>query len=64
MHINHLPHSFKVTCDLKIHFLAGGVVMFTRSLIRLKRQGVRVNVLCPEVLRNCITECKYLSFAL
>ncbi|ERM97142.1 hypothetical protein AMTR_s00126p00099760 [Amborella trichopoda] len=26
----------------------GGVVMFTRSLIPYKRQGIRVNVLCPE----------------
>ncbi|PON69113.1 Polyketide synthase, enoylreductase domain containing protein [Parasponia andersonii] len=26
----------------------GGVVMFTRSLVPLKRQGIRVNVLCPE----------------
>jgi hypothetical protein len=29
----------------------GGVVMFTRSLAPLKRHGIRVNVLCPEVLR-------------
>jgi hypothetical protein len=33
-------------------FLAGGVVMFTRSLTPLKRHGVRVNVLCPEVLNE------------
>jgi NAD(P)-dependent dehydrogenase (short-subunit alcohol dehydrogenase family) len=33
-------------------FLAGGVVMFTRSLAPLKRHGVRVNVLCPEVLNE------------
>ncbi|KNA09308.1 hypothetical protein SOVF_154810, partial [Spinacia oleracea] len=26
-----------------------GVVMFTRSLLPYKRQGIRVNVLCPEV---------------
>ena len=29
--------------------LSGGVVMFTRSLAPLKRQGIRINVLCPEV---------------
>lgn len=28
---------------------AGGVVMFSRSLRLYKRQGIRVNVLCPEV---------------
>eukprot|EP01018_Ginkgo_biloba_P036615 Gb_28193 [translate_table: standard] len=27
----------------------GGVVMFSRSLTRYKRKGIRVNVLCPEV---------------
>ncbi|KAG2241540.1 hypothetical protein Bca52824_096476, partial [Brassica carinata] len=26
----------------------GGVVLFTRSLAHLKRQGIRINVLCPE----------------
>ncbi|XP_057966524.1 uncharacterized protein LOC131156677 [Malania oleifera] len=26
----------------------GGVVMFTRSLVPFKREGIRVNVLCPE----------------
>ncbi|KAH7517970.1 hypothetical protein FEM48_Zijuj09G0120800 [Ziziphus jujuba var. spinosa] len=26
----------------------GGVVMFTRSLVRYKHQGIRINVLCPE----------------
>jgi hypothetical protein len=26
----------------------GGVVMFTRSLVPYKRQGIRINVLCPE----------------
>ncbi|KAK9096901.1 hypothetical protein Sjap_022398 [Stephania japonica] len=26
-----------------------GVVMFTRSLVPYKRQGIRVNVLCPEI---------------
>jgi len=34
----------------------GGVVMFTRSLIRLKRQGVRVNVLCPEFVQTNMGE--------
>lgn len=32
-----------------IFVFAGGVVMFTRSLAFLKRRGIRVNVLCPEV---------------
>ncbi|GAA0169046.1 oxidoreductase [Lithospermum erythrorhizon] len=27
----------------------GGVVLFTRSLAPYKRQGIRINVLCPEV---------------
>ncbi|KAF5727247.1 zinc-binding alcohol dehydrogenase domain-containing protein 2 [Tripterygium wilfordii] len=26
----------------------GGVVLFTRSLVPYKRQGIRINVLCPE----------------
>ncbi|KAJ8766623.1 hypothetical protein K2173_001143 [Erythroxylum novogranatense] len=30
----------------------GGVVMFTRSLTLLKRQGIRVNVLCPEFVET------------
>lgn len=30
-------------------FPTGGVVMFSRSLVPYKRQGIRVNVLCPEV---------------
>ncbi|KAL4196913.1 hypothetical protein AMTRI_Chr04g185470 [Amborella trichopoda] len=30
------------------HLAVSGVVMFTRSLIPYKRQGIRVNVLCPE----------------
>jgi len=28
---------------------AGGVVMFSRALRLYKREGIRVNVLCPEV---------------
>ncbi|KAJ6835416.1 prostaglandin reductase-3 [Iris pallida] len=28
----------------------GGVVLFTRSLAPLKREGIRVNVLCPEFI--------------
>ncbi|XP_047325265.1 prostaglandin reductase-3-like [Impatiens glandulifera] len=30
----------------------GGVVMFTRSLTLLKREGIRANVLCPEFVQT------------
>ncbi|KAJ4962191.1 hypothetical protein NE237_022130 [Protea cynaroides] len=30
----------------------GGVVLFTRSLVPYKRQGIRVNVLCPEFVET------------
>ncbi|GAB2222511.1 hypothetical protein Droror1_Dr00016627 [Drosera rotundifolia] len=30
----------------------GGVVLFTRSLLQYKRQGIRVNVLCPEFVET------------
>ncbi|KAF3521899.1 hypothetical protein F2Q69_00046603 [Brassica cretica] len=30
----------------------GGVVLFTRSLAYFKRQGIRINVLCPEHMIN------------
>ncbi|XP_047325266.1 prostaglandin reductase-3-like [Impatiens glandulifera] len=30
----------------------GGVVMFTRSLVLLKRHGIRANVLCPEFVQT------------
>ncbi|KAF3636542.1 prostaglandin reductase-3 [Capsicum chacoense] len=30
----------------------GGVVMFTRSLAPFKRQGIRINVLCPEFVQT------------
>lgn len=40
--------------SLKWGKIIGGVIMFTRSLAPYKRQGIRVNVLCPEV--------KYLNF--
>ncbi|PIA46337.1 hypothetical protein AQUCO_01500098v1 [Aquilegia coerulea] len=30
----------------------GGVVLFTRSLVPYKRQGIRVNVLCPEFVQT------------
>uniref|UniRef100_A0A2P2LRZ0 Uncharacterized protein MANES_10G065700 n=1 Tax=Rhizophora mucronata TaxID=61149 RepID=A0A2P2LRZ0_RHIMU len=30
----------------------GGVVMFTRSLALYRRQGIRVNVLCPEFVKT------------
>ncbi|XP_074587154.1 uncharacterized protein LOC141843041 [Curcuma longa] len=30
----------------------GGVVLFTRSLAPLKREGIRVNVLCPEFVQS------------
>ncbi|GLU09294.1 hypothetical protein SLE2022_261600 [Rubroshorea leprosula] len=32
-----------------------GVVLFTRSLAAYKRQGIRVNVLCPEFVRTEMT---------
>ncbi|CAN6466691.1 unnamed protein product [Victoria cruziana] len=34
----------------------GGVVMFSRSLVPYKRQGIRVNVLCPEFVRTELGE--------
>ncbi|KAL6211669.1 hypothetical protein ACLB2K_016892 [Fragaria x ananassa] len=30
----------------------GGVVLFTRSLVTYKRQGIRINVLCPEFVET------------
>ncbi|PRQ23047.1 putative 15-hydroxyprostaglandin dehydrogenase (NAD(+)) [Rosa chinensis] len=30
----------------------GGVVLFTRSLVPYKRQGIRINVLCPEFVET------------
>ncbi|KAH0872334.1 hypothetical protein HID58_069696 [Brassica napus] len=30
----------------------GGVVLFTRSLAYFKRQGIRINVLCPEFIQT------------
>ncbi|KAA8536188.1 hypothetical protein F0562_028666 [Nyssa sinensis] len=30
----------------------GGVVLFTRSLVPYKRQGIRINVLCPEFVQT------------
>jgi hypothetical protein len=34
----------------------GGVVMFTRSLAPYKRQGIRINVLCPEFIKTELAE--------
>ncbi|XVF01244.1 hypothetical protein REPUB_Repub04eG0071300 [Reevesia pubescens] len=34
----------------------GGVVMFTRSLVPYKHQGIRVNVLCPEFVQTDMAE--------
>ncbi|OMO63203.1 Alcohol dehydrogenase superfamily, zinc-type [Corchorus olitorius] len=34
----------------------GGVVMFTRSLVPYKRQGIRINVLCPEFVQTDMGE--------
>ncbi|KAJ8530076.1 hypothetical protein K7X08_036911 [Anisodus acutangulus] len=34
----------------------GGVVMFTRSLAPFKRQGIRINVLCPEFVQTDLAE--------
>lgn len=42
---------------------AGGVVMFTRSLRLYKRQGIRINVLCPEV-KNVFEEWMFLVILL
>lgn len=33
----------------------GGVVLFTRSLVPYKRQGIRINVLCPEFVETELT---------
>lgn len=52
-HISSLFHYTKLL-PLKWGKIIGGVVMFTRSLALYKRQGIRINVLCPEV--------KYLNF--
>ncbi|KAF9675918.1 hypothetical protein SADUNF_Sadunf09G0083700 [Salix dunnii] len=30
----------------------GGVVMFTRSLVPYKHRGIRINVLCPEIVKT------------
>ncbi|XP_062022887.1 uncharacterized protein LOC133739170 [Rosa rugosa] len=30
----------------------GGVILFTRSLVSYKRQGIRINVLCPEFVET------------
>ncbi|KAL8097101.1 hypothetical protein AgCh_030270 [Apium graveolens] len=30
----------------------GGVVLFTRSLVPYKKEGIRINVLCPEFVRT------------
>lgn len=38
--------------------------MFTRSLAPLKRHGIRVNVICPEVLIICMRQEKYLALYL
>ncbi|KAG5388029.1 hypothetical protein IGI04_029570 [Brassica rapa subsp. trilocularis] len=40
----------------------GGVVLFTRSLAHLKRQGVRINVLCPEFIQTDLAEAIGASF--
>lgn len=32
----------------------GGVVLFTRSLTPYKREGIRVNTLCPEVKKSLV----------
>ncbi|KAF9622512.1 hypothetical protein IFM89_031916 [Coptis chinensis] len=34
----------------------GGVVLFTRSLLLYKRQGIRINVLCPEFVQTDLAE--------
>uniref|UniRef100_A0A5B7BUR3 Putative zinc-binding alcohol dehydrogenase domain-containing protein 2 n=1 Tax=Davidia involucrata TaxID=16924 RepID=A0A5B7BUR3_DAVIN len=33
----------------------GGVVLFTRSLVPYQRQGIRINVLCPEFVQTELT---------
>lgn len=42
----------------------GGVVLFTRSLAHLKRQGIRINVLCPEVSIISLMSLKMFCYAL
>ncbi|XP_059311421.1 uncharacterized protein LOC132062988 [Lycium ferocissimum] len=37
-------------------FVIGSVVMFTRSLAPFKRQGIRINVLCPEFVQTDLAE--------
>lgn len=46
------PSSEFIFCQLSLQFVcdAGGAVMFTSSLLGLKKMGIRTNVLCPEVL--------------
>ncbi|KAL0649313.1 hypothetical protein Bca4012_092004 [Brassica carinata] len=39
-----------------------GVVLFTRSLAHLKRQGIRINVLCPEFIQTDLAEAIGASF--
>ncbi|PWA79250.1 Alcohol dehydrogenase, C-terminal [Artemisia annua] len=42
----------------------GGVVMFTRALAPYKRKGIRVNVICPEIVRMDMgetTESRYID---
>lgn len=40
----------------------GGIVLFTRSLTPLKREGIRVNVLCPEFVKTELTDMVDLKF--
>lgn len=54
--ISFICHGLKFLVSL-IYYLSsqfmlgtGGVVLFTRSLLGLKKMGIRANVLCPEVL--------------
>uniref|UniRef100_A0A1J3FLM3 Zinc-binding alcohol dehydrogenase domain-containing protein 2 n=1 Tax=Noccaea caerulescens TaxID=107243 RepID=A0A1J3FLM3_NOCCA len=39
-----------------------GVVLFTRSLAHLRRQGIRINVLCPEFIQTDLAEKLDVSF--
>lgn len=43
---------YPMTSDPIYSSSKGGVVMFTRSLAPMKREGIRVNVLCPEFVET------------
>ncbi|KAL0649314.1 hypothetical protein Bca4012_092005 [Brassica carinata] len=61
------PYRFSTALRPKIQSrrrtrIRGGVVLFTRSLAHLKRQGIRINVLCPEFIQTDLAEAIGASF--